>query len=221
MKKVIVKFLVIVFFSCIQNLHAQENYHLLEQYYKITADGKINSSIIQEERFYSFEDHLFESGYRNCSDTITNLSTYLDQNNSLLKIDQYKSYTELNEKEQVVKQRYMLDNKIYVHSYQYNSWGDLLRDQLVIRSGDQRKKIIYTYEYFYLPEFTYATNSKGVRAISGYEDNYHSHWLKKTVRKDGQIIEHVERKISKTKTKFFAKLGKKFLKAIGYGPTVN
>lgn len=219
--KQIISLLFVAIFSGSINIHAQKNYNLTEEYYQITKDSEIDNLVIKEIRSYSFEDSKFISGQKNINGIITKLDAYIDQYNSLLRIDEHKSYVQRDEHGYVTMQRYMKNQNVHVHYYTYNPWGDLIRDELIIRSGNEKNTTVFTYEYFYLSEFTYAKNAKGVSAISGYKDNYKALWLKRTVRKNDFIVEHVNRKVSKRKTKFYSGFAKKILKIIGYGPTVN
>ena len=219
--KQIISFLFVVIFSNTINVYAQKSYNLVEEYYQISTKGEIDNSSIKERRSYSFEDGKFISGQKNVNGIITKLDTYIDQYNSLLNIDDHKSYIHRDAQGYVTMQRYMKNQNVHVHYYTYNPWGDLIRDKLIIRSGNEKNTTVFTYEYFYLSEFTHATNAKGVTAISGCKNNYNALWLKKTVRKNDFIVEHVNRKVSKGKTKFYSSFAKKFLKMIGYGPTVN
>ncbi|BDD11681.1 hypothetical protein FUAX_41130 (plasmid) [Fulvitalea axinellae] len=217
MKKINILLLVSLLCS-VGNLYSQ-SVKLTERYFQISVNGEVDTTKIEEERYYFFKGKELIEAKSKVDGLSYNLNTYVDKHNSLLRIDDNNGHTVKNDQGQIITYRYIKGESIYTHHYSYDSWGNLEKDELVIKAGEQIKKKNLTFEYFYLSEFSYATNKKGVKAISGYENNYNSLWVKKSVKEDGRLVEYAERKIQESNNSALARLGRKFLKVIGYGYT--
>ena len=186
----------IVLCLCFCSSSAQKKIFKEEHYF--VKDGAIDNDCITERRTFKYNQKgEFVSGEKRIKGGKNYpLESYEDRYNSLLDIDRRNSYYLKDKDERIVMQRYYSGDTVFVHHYTYNKWGDLIKDKLAIKIGALQSTTEYTYEYFYLSKFTYATNEEGVTAISGYVDDYKSEWLKRTVRKDGKIVQHINRRIS-------------------------
>jgi len=175
---------------------AQKRLLITEEYCSVTENGSIDESTITEVRILKYRKGSFLSGEKIQNGEKIQLISNIDLYNPQQQFEQSKSYILKDKDGRIVMQRYLDGDALIVHNYSYNKWGDIVKDVLTTTKGSVKTTNEFTYEYFYLPEFTYATNDEGVTAVSGYVDNYESKWVKRTVRKDRKVIQHIQRRFS-------------------------
>lgn len=157
---------------------AAQEINVYDEYYAI-HNGKVSDKIVLQEqkKFDSPEEinlypFLFVGKLRESAVRET--------------VDEKGHLTELTERK---------DNQTYItHQYTYDDWGSIKEEKCETSSSDGVQKSLITYEYIYLDNFTYA-KKKGRNYISGMEPDYNSFWVRCTVKKDGEIIQSINRKI--------------------------
>ncbi len=214
-----IRFISLALFTlCMLNMNAQKKITLYEEYYQITKEGEIDTSQITQTRTYFFKNNKFYSGCINVNGNVTEVDSYIDQYSSLYKQDDNRPIIEKDENERIIQPKKYQTSNDSIHYYTYNRWGDIIKDELIIQDDDKIKKTVFTYEYYYLPMYSYSTNDIGITSCN---NNYTALWIKRTVKQDGIIIESINRKIQKSNTNYFNDWSKRLLKAMGYGPTVR
>lgn len=166
-----------------------------EIYYMINDDGTINKDSITEIRKIIYNQKWeFISGTSSINNKKCTLTSDASKYYVLPTVQKNAIYCEYDSMGRIlIYKKYLESFGIEQHSLRYDNWSNLSED-LCTSEGNNQLISRTTYEYLYLNDFTY-TERRGKRFISGMKENNSKHWLNRTIKYNGKIIEYTERKI--------------------------
>jgi len=170
--------------------------HFVREIYYAVDNDTVNHNRIIENRFLTYnKDWKLLSGYELVNGHKESLSSDATEYYHLPLISSVADKAEKDSSNRIVSYQTHSGNERILHICKYDQWNNLTEDKSVDVKNPSKIVEVLTYEYYYLTYFKYNEMKTGKLEIKSINT---TPWLLRTTRKNGHIVESIERKITET-----------------------